>query len=144
MGFSGIFCGTDWPISRWSFPSRHLGTWHHPVVILSMTTMTTSIVSQPAADAWGSPDSMRVYLGFSCDFTVLDGTASSVSGVQTDAVSLDIAGAQKDIHQWIGKVCLEPFKVTILNSEQLYDNIICYILYHLKFYTYSFCFLFFL
>jgi hypothetical protein len=87
---------------------------------------------------------MRVYLGFSCDFTVLDGTASSVSGVQTDAVSLDIAGAQKDIHQWIGKVCLEPFKVTILNSEQLYDNIICYIIYHLKFYTYSFCFLFFL
>ena len=105
--------------------------------------MTTSIVSQPAADAWGSPDSMRVYLGFSCDFTVLDGTASSVSGVQTDVVSLDIAGAQKDIHQWIGKVCLEPFKVTILNSEQLYDNIICYIIYHLKFYTYSFCFLFF-
>lgn len=41
-------------------------------------------------------NSMRVYLGFSCDFTVLDGTASSVSGVQTDAVSLDIAGLEED------------------------------------------------
>ena len=55
---------------------------------------------------------MRVYLGFSCDFTVLDGTASSVTGVQTDAVSLDIAGAQR--YQWIGKVCLEALKVTEL------------------------------
>ena len=36
---------------------------------------------------------MRIYLSLSCDFTVLDGTASAVADVQTDSVALEIAGA---------------------------------------------------
>ncbi|CAJ1368406.1 unnamed protein product [Effrenium voratum] len=39
---------------------------------------------------------MRVYLGVSCDFTVMDGTSTAVAGQQTDAVDLYVAGLDED------------------------------------------------
>ena len=45
---------------------------------------------------------MRIYLSLSCDFTVLDGTASAVANVQTDSVALEIAGGLCDV--WVAAV----------------------------------------
>ena len=67
--------------------------------------MTTSLQGYPRfghgdqfLDSLGRKDenlagAMRVYLGVSCDFTVMDGTSTAVAGQQTDAVDLYVAGS---------------------------------------------------
>lgn len=39
---------------------------------------------------------MRVYLGTSCDVAVLDGTATALDAIQTDAVDLVVAGLEEE------------------------------------------------
>ena len=69
---------------------------HNPYITIGRISSPKNYPKQPVF-FFHCSGSMRIYLSLSCDFTVLDGTASAVANVQTDSVALEIAGGLGDV-----------------------------------------------
>jgi len=68
----------------------------------------TNQVVQLRCNSGECSSNMRIYLSLSCDFTVLDGTASAVADVQTNSVALEIAGLEEEADDRGGLAASSP------------------------------------
>ena len=65
---------------------------------------------------------MRVYLGTSCDASLLDGTQQALESIQTEAVELQIAGLEEEADDRGGLAASAP--ATEASSSPLMQSII--------------------